>query len=233
MDWKALRTALASEIRSGDRPAGSELPPQAMLARDFGVSRHVVRRALAALLADGLIESRQGAPAVVAMTHVELPVSTRTRFSAAMLQLGLRGQAELLSQRRRLPPTDIARHLGLPRIGPVEVVEILRRIGDRPVSLSRHYFSPRSVPRLPTLTREDPGVTAALRAVGITDFLRSDTLVASRLPTLQESLVLGIGRHTPLIAATGCNTLPDGTPIEVSDSVFPSDSVTLVFRFAG
>ena len=47
-------------------PVGSKLPPEMALAESLGVSRPVVREALARLKADGRIETRQGSGAVVA-----------------------------------------------------------------------------------------------------------------------------------------------------------------------
>ena len=51
---------LAAEIASGRIPRGGRLPTEQELAAAFGVSRTVVREAVAVLRADGLVEARQG-----------------------------------------------------------------------------------------------------------------------------------------------------------------------------
>ncbi|MBO6581187.1 MAG: FadR family transcriptional regulator, partial [Thalassospira sp.] len=53
--------SLRQEIESGQREPGSKLPTEPVLTEQFGVSRTVVREAIAALKADGLLEPRQGA----------------------------------------------------------------------------------------------------------------------------------------------------------------------------
>ena len=53
--------SLRHEIESGMRTPGSKLPTEPVLTEQFGVSRTVVREAIAALKADGLLEPRQGA----------------------------------------------------------------------------------------------------------------------------------------------------------------------------
>ncbi|MDG4718021.1 MULTISPECIES: FadR/GntR family transcriptional regulator [Thalassospira] len=53
--------SLRAEIESGQREPGSKLPTEPVLTERFGVSRTVVREAIAALKADGLLEPRQGA----------------------------------------------------------------------------------------------------------------------------------------------------------------------------
>ncbi len=57
---------LASEIAAGKLPAGTRLPTEAEMVASWGVSRTVVREAVAALRAEGLVITRQGAGAFVA-----------------------------------------------------------------------------------------------------------------------------------------------------------------------
>jgi GntR family transcriptional regulator, transcriptional repressor for pyruvate dehydrogenase complex len=57
---------LAAEIASGRFPRGSRLPSEQALTIAFGVSRTVLREAVAALRAEGLVETRQGVGAFVA-----------------------------------------------------------------------------------------------------------------------------------------------------------------------
>lgn len=52
--------ALRSQIDAGYYAPGDKLPTEPALIEKFGVSRTVVREAIAALRADGLVESRQG-----------------------------------------------------------------------------------------------------------------------------------------------------------------------------
>lgn len=52
---------LRQTILSGDLKPGDKLPSEAKLTETHGVSRTVIREAVAALRADGLVEARQGA----------------------------------------------------------------------------------------------------------------------------------------------------------------------------
>src|SRR6201994_2036992 len=56
---------LAEQIMSGKLPAGAKLPSEQEMMRGMGVSRTVVREAVAALRARGLVVTRQGAGAFV------------------------------------------------------------------------------------------------------------------------------------------------------------------------
>lgn len=56
-----LVAALRTQLRNGEIPPGRKLPTERRLTEKFGVSRTVVREAIATLAADGLVEARQGA----------------------------------------------------------------------------------------------------------------------------------------------------------------------------
>ncbi|GAA4321556.1 hypothetical protein GCM10023144_00880 [Pigmentiphaga soli] len=68
-----LSELLATQIVSGERAAGSRLPTEGRLALDFGVSRTVVREAIARLKSDGLVVTRQGLGAFVAASPAGRP----------------------------------------------------------------------------------------------------------------------------------------------------------------
>ena len=64
---------LAAEIRRGQLPPGSRLPTEQELMTALGVSRTVVREAIAALRSEGLVVTRQGSGAYVAADASRVP----------------------------------------------------------------------------------------------------------------------------------------------------------------
>lgn len=68
--------ALQRRIARGELKPGDRLPTEKALGDAFGVSRAVVREAIARLKADGLIETRQGSGAFI----VEVPKTINLRF---------------------------------------------------------------------------------------------------------------------------------------------------------
>lgn len=67
---------LQQRIAHGELKPGDRLPTEKALGEAFGVSRAVVREAIARLKADGMIETRQGSGAFV----IEAPKSINLRF---------------------------------------------------------------------------------------------------------------------------------------------------------
>jgi GntR family transcriptional regulator, transcriptional repressor for pyruvate dehydrogenase complex len=68
-----VQAVIGRQIVSGERPAGSRLPTEVQLAEEFGVSRTVVREAVARLRSEGLVFTRQGLGAFVADSLQALP----------------------------------------------------------------------------------------------------------------------------------------------------------------
>jgi GntR family transcriptional regulator, transcriptional repressor for pyruvate dehydrogenase complex len=64
---------IAGAIRGGELAPGARLPTEQELMAAFGVSRTVVREAVAALRADGLVTTRQGSGAFVAADASRVP----------------------------------------------------------------------------------------------------------------------------------------------------------------
>ena len=231
--WRLAHRILASEIRSNLYAEGDCLPPQSELVARFGIQRHQLRRALQALKQEGLIEGGQGARPRVLGERIELPVSLRTRFTDSVEGMGLPPTARLVSSRRRRMPTPrIARLLGLSRLATVPVAIILRSVGERPISLSSHHFSPKFVSSLPFIPVANPSVTQILRALGIPDYIRYRSLIGARLPTESEATHLQIRRSEPELTAIGQNLTPNGEPLEVSESVFRASNLDLLVSFS-
>jgi DNA-binding FadR family transcriptional regulator len=61
--------ALTEEITSGRLRHGDRLPSEQFLSENFGVSRNVVREAIASLRSQGLVQSRQGLGAFVSLAQ--------------------------------------------------------------------------------------------------------------------------------------------------------------------
>ena len=112
-----LGDALRQAITTGQFKPGSRLPSEAQLTEAHGVSRTVVREAIAALRADRLVEARQGAgvfvlepPSVTQNTMLSLSNIDLARVSSMVELLELRTAVEVeaagLAAIRRSPAQE-------------------------------------------------------------------------------------------------------------------------------
>jgi DNA-binding FadR family transcriptional regulator len=58
--WRQLADALRERIALGEYPPGAVLPSESQLVQSYGLGRTTVRRAIAALRADGLVVVQHG-----------------------------------------------------------------------------------------------------------------------------------------------------------------------------
>ena len=100
---------LTAEIKSGALKPSDRLPTEQKMIAAFGVSRTVVREALAALRAEGLIDTRQGAGACVSRDMRRRPFRMSTKglptisdvVSITELRLGIEIEAAGFAAERR------------------------------------------------------------------------------------------------------------------------------------
>ena len=84
--WRQIADQIRLAIGSGEF-ARRRLPPELALAARFGVNRHTVRGAIAALVQEGVLRAEQGRGTFVEQRkRFAYPIGARTRFSE-----GLRG----------------------------------------------------------------------------------------------------------------------------------------------
>nr|WP_319247804.1 phosphonate metabolism transcriptional regulator PhnF [uncultured Celeribacter sp.] len=225
--WKAIAETLGEEIAKGHYRAGDKLPTEAELAARFGVNRHTVRHALSALNERGIVRSRRGAGVFVQSAPVDYPLGKRVRFHQNIQATGRLPHRQKL--RTEIRPCDAAEAsaLALNTGDPVLVYEGLSLTGDTPMA---HFISIFPHDRLPGLHAQldhFTSITLALKALGIEDYLRSETRITAEAATATQALHLRVREGDPLLRTLGLNVTPQGVPVERGLTWFAGDRVTL------
>lgn len=228
--WRQIARQIEQEIRRKTHPPGARLPTEQALSRRFGVHRHTVRRAMAALEEEGLVRAEQGRGTFVQEGVLDYQVAKRTRFSETIRRQQKTPKGALLQALEEPADRDIAKAL---RIRPGAAVVRIDRMGyadDTPISVAAHYFPARRFPGLIDACRESSSITAALKRFGIADYTRLSTKVTTRLPDAEEARLLGTPKNRPILVAESVNIDADGKPIEVGIARFAGDRVQIVFE---
>jgi len=228
--WRQIAGRLKGEIASGERPAGAQLPTEAVLSSRFGVNRHTVRRALEELSREGLIRVEQGRGSFVAEDVLDYAVEARTRFSEWIQKHNKEPSGQVRQLKQIAADHRVANRLAVRMGSRVALMERLGFADDKPVVLASHYFPMTRLRGILEALREAPSITVALKMVGVDDYLRLQTRVTARAPTPGEAELLRTPRSRPVLVTENINVDRDGNIIEYGTACYPTPRVQIVFE---
>ncbi len=228
--WRQIAKTLSAEIGPSGLKPGARLPTEAKLAVRFQVNRHTIRRAMEALVRGGLVRVEQGRGAFVADDVIDYPVVTRTRFAEWIRRQNREPSGQVLHVREQAAGAVVAAGLGVARGSPVAVMERLGFADGVPISLGSHHFAPERLPGILAALQGAASITAALLAVGVSDYMRQSTRVSARLPTSVEASLLQVGRTRPILVCENVNVDAAGAIVEFGLTRYPSTRVQVVFE---
>ncbi len=225
--WTSIASSLTADIAAGRYGPGDKLPTEAQLSARFGVNRHTVRRALAAMAAEGLVLARRGAGVFVAAEPTDYAIGRRVRYHRNLAAQGRVPGKDVLAVERRAADAGEAGALGLAPGDPVIVYEGLSRADGRPLALFRSVFPAARFPGLADRLAAGGSVSGALAAEGLCDFTRASTRISAEAAAIPQALHLRLPEGAPVLRTVSINVDAEGRPVEFGTSWFAGDRVTL------
>lgn len=224
-EWIAAE--LREEIHAGVHAVGSQLPSEAELAARYDAARGTVRQAVAVLVAEGLVGSRQGARRIVLGRSRSQSFAELHSFAQWARANGYRYGGQVISQSRRAAgPVEAA------RLGSDQVLEVLRlrTLEGEPVLLERTVYADWIIAAVEALPPDCESVTAALYAsVGLV-VAYGEHLIDAVPAGTQDARLLGVRRGSPLLRQRRITTTHEGKPVEWSDDRYRAGSVAFSIR---
>lgn len=225
--WTAIAETLRAEIAQGLYPPGARLPTEAALSARFGVNRHTVRHALAALAQDGTVHARRGAGVFVTARPTDYPLGQRVRFHQNVTASGRTPSRRITRLETRPASVKEATALRLPPDAAVHVVEGVSLADGQPLAAFRSVFPAARFPGLPAAMAGQSSVTAALAACGLHDYTRAETRLTAKLASPVLALALQVQPGAPVLRSVAVNVDAEGVPVEYGTTWFAGDRVTL------
>jgi GntR family transcriptional regulator len=230
---------LRASVLEGRLVAGERLPSENELAERYGTTRPTVRRALALLKAEGLVNTEQGRGAFVRPEpHVRLLLSGdsfrrhrragRSGFNAQVEEQGQTPEQRLLEVGRVVPPGEVALRLDVDEDAQVVVRRRLFLVNGEPVAFCDSYY--------PADVADGTALAAPDRIVGgayglIEDpagpigrrLKRSVDDLVCRMPTPEEVDGLKLASGVPVIRTLRTVYDGEGRAVEVQHTVAAAD----------
>lgn len=231
--WRQIADGIRSGIATGLADETGRLPPEADMAKRFGVNRHTVRAAIAALAHEGVLESQQGRGTYVrSQKRLVYPIGERTRFSAGLGDQARDTRSDMVGTAREPATAWIAAALGLETGDTVIRVESLGAADSVPVSRSTSWFDAGRFDGIAELFSTTGSITAALASLGVSDYRRASTAIEARHAEEADTRELQLAPGAIVIVTRAVNCDLSGRPVQCSITRFAADRVELVVETA-
>jgi GntR family transcriptional regulator, phosphonate transport system regulatory protein len=225
--WSRIAQDLAGAIAQGVYRPGERLPSEHVLAQQFGVNRHTIRRSLADLGQRGLVRSTQGLGTFVEAFAVDLVLGRRTRHRQSLAQAGVRGGLRVLQSNAVEAGEDVAQALNLVAGQTVLWLQTLGEGEGHALHVSERYFPLPRFERLAEGVRASGSITTALAEHGVADYVRQESRISARMPSTEVAFLLGQPANRPVLQVSSVNMDAHKQPIEYARTWFAGDRVTL------
>lgn len=225
--WRRIADHLSQNIGQGGFRPGERIPSEHQLALQYGVNRHTIRRALAALSQRGLVRATQGSGTFVERFAVDLVLGKRTRHAQSLRQAGLQGTLRVLKSQVQEAESDTAQALGLTEGESVLWLHTLGEGEGRGLHVSDRFFPWPRFANLDRWVQESGSITQAFAHFGVEDYTRRESRISARLPRVDVAALLAQSPASPVLQVTSVNVDALAQPIEYARTWFAGDRVTL------
>ncbi|WP_245304202.1 phosphonate metabolism transcriptional regulator PhnF [Hoeflea olei] len=232
----ALWRQVADQIRQAVLPglgAGAKLPPETALAETFGVNRHTVRAAIAALEKEGILRAEQGRGTFVNdRKRLRYPIGRRTRFSSGLENQAQTRSGKLVSSRTVPAPPPVASALALPDAASVVELATVSSADSVAISSATSWFDAARFGTIAEVYAETGSITAALARLGVADYTRKSTAVEARHASSEDLSLLALSPGAIVLLTRAIDIDADGRPVLYGESRFAADRVELMIDTA-
>ncbi|MGV2102983.1 phosphonate metabolism transcriptional regulator PhnF [Rhizobium sp. 21-4511-3d] len=224
--WRQIADRIREAITRGAYDETGMVPPETALAEQFGVNRHTVRSALAALAQEGIVRAVQGRGTLIERRErLNFPISKRTRFTT-----GISGQARetrgfLLAAAEESADAEVARWLKMRAGDAVIRLETTREADKRPVSRATSWFPAARFADIAETYRKTESITKAFALLGLQDYVRATTEITAAHADAGDIADLELTPGAILLITKAMNTDLDGVPVQYSITRFAADRV--------
>lgn len=227
--WRQIADRMRLAINNGDFDETGMMPPETALAARFGVNRHTVRSAMAALTEEGIVRPIQGiGTRIERRDRLRFPISRRTRFSQGLGNQARDLEGRLLEAATEAASNRVAEALGLSPGAPCVRLETVNSADKRPISRATHYFPADRFADMAAAYERTRSITASFRQLGLPDYVRRSTEISALHAEGDDIRHLKLSPGAIILVATAVNTDLTGTPVQFSRTRFAADRVKLM-----
>src|SRR5215813_13375339 len=228
--WRRIADELEQSIARGTFKPGTRLPGEVDIAARFGVNRHTVRRAIAALAQRGLVRAERGSGTYIEQRRIPYPIRPRTRFSEIVGSAGHAVTGRLIAHTIEEAKAGLAKQLQVKTGTPLLRLELLRQADRVPLCAASTWLDAQRFPGAPRVYASTNSITRMLAHFGVRNYARKSSRVTATIAEATDAAVLRVALGRPLLVVDSVDVDGDGVPVLVTHARFPSDRLELVIE---
>jgi len=224
--WRQIAERIRQAISAGAYDETGMVPPETVLALQFGVNRHTVRSAIAALAQEGIVRAVQGRGTLIERKErLNFPITRRTRFTTGIGEQAREMRGLLLAHAEERADEEVALWLKLQPGASVIRMETVRKADNRPVSCATTWFPADRFAGMPAAYEKTESITRAFAALGLSDYVRATTEVTAAHADAADLAALELTPGAIVLVTKAMNTDLQGVPVQYAISRFAADRV--------
>lgn len=213
-----LSGLLKEEILKGAMK--EKIPPERELMEQYSVSRSTVRRSVAALINDGILESRRGSGTYIYNRPVEEWLGNLATYNKTIDDLGMKPGAKLLSHGVEASSPELK---NITQMDKVYFINRLRLADDIPMAIETQYYPVDIGKQLSKFNLNEIVIYEVLEtSLGI-KLWEADQVISSAMPTKEEAQLLDILESESILVIERSTCDYDGNLVEYLRGIFRSD----------
>jgi len=221
--YQQISEKIRKKIVNGNFKAGGLLPDQNKLARDFGTTRITIRKAIQALIIEGIVYTKRGAGTFVRKDYMQnlddMGNAIDKPLGTTHTHPNKKVTSKVLSLNARLPTNEEQSSLMISSTEPVYVIERVRYI-DNKVYSYEHTIMPTAVAEI-TEDVLHHSIYQYLADECHLTITGSHRIVRAAKATQKDVEAMGVEKDEPVLVIEQVSYLEDGEPFEFSESHFP------------
>lgn len=241
--YRHIADDLRAAIRTGEMPAGRQIPTEPELAERYGVSRGTIRVAIAALVSEGLLERATRRGTVVRDLATVTYYATRAESDRPPVAVGGPGDAYVdeVSGQGRVPTqdlevrvmaaaADVAARLWVQDGDSVVLRRCWRRVDGQPWSIQDSYY-PSDIADAAGLLEPgniSEGTIRRMAAAGHVEVGYRDEITA-RLGTADEVQWLDLGRGAAVLVYVR-TAVTNKRPVRLTMTTFAANRTRVIYE---
>ncbi|MDX1669173.1 MAG: GntR family transcriptional regulator [Limnobacter sp.] len=201
------------------------LPGELVLAEQFNVSRVTMRRAIQDLVSEGLVARGRGKGTFVKPRTPTSAAGQRQLLSASAMRLQASGdgsELQLISSKRIIPTSDVARSLHLPSDAVVEELVRIRQFDEQPLAHLTSYIPEDISGQICRRRLRERPILMLLEESGV-KVAKAKQSINAKLADATVSYALGVPVGAPLLSIIRVAYDENGRPVQLLKGLYRPD----------